>query len=102
MQFNVSNQSMKTLKVCETSLLWILAMRARRVHHNYNPQLFTMQKHPEVLGLSEMHSFGHSSGSLVWTVREAKRMDALGLEQWLQTENARGYSAYISSSLSLM
>lgn len=35
------------------------------------------------------HDFGHTGASWAWTNKQSERIDAIGLDAWLQTKGAR-------------
>lgn len=76
--------------ICEISLRWILAARRCRDLHKYNMYVINRNIHPEVLGDSA-GDFGHNGASLEWTLKQAKRIDEIGLREWLKTKDACGY-----------
>jgi hypothetical protein len=78
-------------KICQQSLLWILGVRAKANRHMYKRDL--MNKFPETF------TGQHSGGSMVWTINQAKKIDRIGLEQWLKTPDAYGYDAAITRSI---
>ncbi len=69
-------------------------MRRNSHIHGYNPSLICPKKHPEVFG-DLTGDFGHSGGSLHWTVKQSILVDRIGLDAWIITDNALGYNEYI-------
>jgi hypothetical protein len=80
----------KSKQICEHSLRWILAVRRRADIHQYNTHVFTHEKFPEVLG-DVAGDYRHSVSSMIWTVKQAKTIDQIGLLQWALTDDALGY-----------
>ena len=39
---------------------------------------------------------GHSGGSFSWAMTQNKSIDEIGLNKWLKTEDAKGYSHYLN------
>jgi hypothetical protein len=73
----------KPIKICESSLRRILGLRMRANQHKYRYELFS--QYPEVM-IDQ-----HSSGSMMWSIIQAKKIDQIGLEKWLITSDAQGY-----------
>lgn len=73
----------KPIKICESSLRWILGLRMRADQHKYKHEL--LSQYPEVF------TDQHSGGSMMWSIIQAKKIDQIGLEQWLRTQDAQGY-----------
>jgi hypothetical protein len=73
-------------KICENSLRWIINFR-RDIHvHNYNMKLIKDDK-----------GDGHTMNSMLWTISQSKIIDKIGLENWIHTEGALGYSDYLTN-----
>jgi hypothetical protein len=87
-------------KICEISLRWILAMRARKSLHGFDRRKIDGLSHPEVFG-DYAGDFGHSGASFSWSLRQAKRIESIGLEKWLKTEDARGFSFIFNRDLNV-
>lgn len=85
-------------KICETSLRWILAVRSRRSVHNFDTRLIDGLSHPEVFG-DGVVDFGHSGGSYRWALTQAKKIETIGLDKWLQTTDALGYEYVFKNQL---
>jgi len=98
-----------SLKVCESSLRWILNMR-HAISHLRNRYMKTeFEKLNKVNGfnqgylkekdvqfyMNDINKFCdndvHSGGSFYWTYSQAKIIDKIGLDEWLKSENAKGY-----------
>ena len=90
-----------TIKVCEHSLKWIQAIRKNSHIHNYDLNLMCPKKYPEIFG-DHTGDFGHSGGSFYWCVKQAKKIDNMGLQNWNKTENALGYGAYFKKAFDKM
>lgn len=84
-------------KICENSLRWIQAMRKNSHIHNYDLNLICPEKYPEIFG-DYNGDFGHSGGSFYWCIKQAKKIDNMGLENWIKTDNALGYGAYFKKA----
>jgi hypothetical protein len=78
-------------KICETSLRWILAIRARKSSHGFDFNKINKCAHPEIFG-DACGDFGHSGGSFAWSFIQAKHIEKIGLEKWIASEAARGYA----------
>ncbi len=88
-------------KVCEHSLKWIQAMRKNSQFHNYSLDLMIPTKYPEIFG-DHNGDFGHSGGSFYWCVKQAKKIDSIGLDEWIKTDNALGYGVYFKNAFDKM
>jgi len=98
-----------SIKVCENSLRWVLNMRhgINVIRRRYNETDF--EKLNKVNGfnqgylrekdvnfyMNDLNKFcdndGHSVGSFYWTYSQAKDIDKIGLDEWLKSQNAKGY-----------
>lgn len=86
-------------RVCETSLRWMLAVRRQGNVHQYRTQsVLDTVKHPEVLG-DRGGDFGHTIGSLLWSIDQARAVERVGLDAWLESEAARGYEHWLQGWL---
>jgi hypothetical protein len=85
-------------KICETSLRWILALRSRKSLHKFDRRKIDGLSHPEAFG-DYAGDFGHSGASFGWSLRQAKRIESIGLEKWLKSEDARGFSHVFNNNL---
>ena len=72
------------MKICETSLRWILNIRKYKDVHKYNLNL-----------IEDMD--GHSMNSMLWTIKQCKIIDTIGLERWFELDDAKGYTNYLSN-----
>ena len=90
----------KAKQICENSLQWILAVRTRKHIHKYDMQNMKPEKFPEIFG-DYSRDFGHSGGSLSWSIYHAKKIDEIGLKKWLKTDDAQGYDVYFRKMLGL-
>lgn len=77
-------------KICEHSLRWILAVRRQGALHKYDPYNLNPKKFPEAIGDS-VADFGHTTSSMMWTLAQAKQIDRVGWDKWLQSDAALGY-----------
>ena len=90
----------KPKQICETSLRWILGVRRRADIHQYNTHVFTYEKFPEVLG-DVAGDYRHSVSSMLWTVKQAKTIDQIGLQKWMLTDDALGYKYAVEKSFNM-
>lgn len=73
--------------ICESSLRWILHLRRDIKFHNYN------------LHLIKDNDDGHSVHSMLWSIEQSKKIDKVGLYDWIKhDEGALGYSYYLDKN----
>lgn len=82
----------KTLmSICRTSLQWVLNMN-RFLNQTPNWQNKTHNVLFQKVLQKTVEEDGHTSGSFYWTLYQAKTIDRIGLDAWLKTEQAKGYT----------
>jgi hypothetical protein len=70
----------RTYRVCESSLRWVLNMRAMR------------RNSPNTHWAKVVEEDGHSGGSYYWTQKQSEIIENEGFEYWLDhTEGPKGY-----------
>lgn len=73
--------------ICESSLRWILNLRRDKLFHKYK------------INLINDNCDGHNMHSLLWTIEQSKKIDKVGLYDWIKyDEGAFGYSHYLDKS----
>jgi len=102
-------------KICESSLRWIVNMRnglEQLMQKNKNNVARINQINEIRVGklnafdkkadwfVKELDKYiitdGHSGGSFYWTLEQSKKIDKIGLEKWLTTDEAMGYGQLFS------
>lgn len=85
--------------VCEESLRKVLAMRRSKHLHNFDlDAIKDSTKFPEIWG--DVQGQFHKDGlSGYWTLLEAKNMEDIGIDAWLQTKAAAGFAASLEHTL---
>ncbi len=76
-------------RVCEHSLYWILHFRqVQRIHPRALPT--EVSKY--------LYEDGHSGNSFQWTKVQSTMIDHYGLDDWLKSPHALGYSHFLKKN----